>query len=73
VVRKSKEKNSFENMQKGNFPYPNLNICNSEDLLTVEERFICDKCNSSRKFFCYTCSLAHPNFNNEIPKVNVSL
>lgn len=53
-------------------PYPNLNITNSENLLKVEGRFLCDKCKSSRKFFCYSCSKAHPNYKGEIPKVKVN-
>ena len=52
--------------------YPKLDVKSSKNLLKIESRFVCKKCESSRKFFCYKCCIAHPDYNDEIPKVSVS-
>lgn len=42
-------------------PFPNLNIDDNSYLFDIEERFQCDNCKRSRKFFCYSCSKPNPN------------
>lgn len=36
-------------------PFHHLKITNAQILNTIEGRKICERCNKSRKFFCYTC------------------
>lgn len=38
-------------------PFDSLKITNSQILNTIEGRKICERCNKSRKFFCYSCYL----------------
>lgn len=51
--------------------FDNLELKSFAELAKIEDRFICGKCKSSRKFFCYTCCTAHPEFVGEIPRVDV--
>lgn len=38
-------------------PFHHLKITNAQILNTIEGRKICECCNRSRKFFCYSCYL----------------
>ncbi|CRL02504.1 CLUMA_CG015263, isoform A [Clunio marinus] len=53
--------------------YNNLEINNYNNLLKVEGRFRCDKCKSSRKFFCYKCSCPHPEYADIVPRVELPI
>jgi hypothetical protein len=50
-------------------PYPSLNIADYSHIFEVSVRFKCDSCKKNRKFFCYSCSIPHP----EITVPNVKL
>ena len=50
-------------------PYPNLNIADYSHMFEVNGRFKCDSCKKNRKFFCYSCSIPHPEIT--VPNIKV--
>ncbi|CAL4106611.1 unnamed protein product, partial [Meganyctiphanes norvegica] len=52
-------------------PFENMQIADSSFLEEVDGRVNCEKCNKSRKYFCYTCYVALPVFADRLPKVSL--
>jgi len=52
-------------------PFQDLQITNSSFLEELDGRMNCEKCNKSRKYFCYTCYVALPIFADKVPKVSL--
>lgn len=50
-------------------PFPNLNINDYFHLFDITERFKCTSCKKFRKFYCYKCSIPHPE--TKIPKIDL--
>lgn len=62
-------------MSKTNSPFRNLKIDDYSFLNSVKNRSPCNKCNKSRKYFCYTCCLLVDSLSslNLVPKVKLPI
>ena len=50
-------------------PFADLNIADTSKLDSVTERTVCEICEKSRKYYCYSCYVPLPNTKNMIPRV----
>ncbi|UXI21142.1 GPI transamidase component PIG-S-like [Sarcoptes scabiei] len=53
--------------------FSRLKIQSSDILNEVDERFICHKCNKSRRFFCYRCFDTAPKLIGKIPHIRLPI
>ncbi|XP_014245995.1 DTW domain-containing protein 1 [Cimex lectularius] len=55
-------------------PFEGLKISeNWRKLQTLDDRSVCERCNKSRKYFCYTCYLPVAEIKNDVPKIKLPL
>lgn len=53
-------------------PFKGLLISDNSVLNSMENRYPCQQCSKSRKYFCYSCFIPHPDLIEGIPRVAVS-
>ena len=52
-------------------PFVGMKIEENDFLANIEGRRICNRCNRSRKFFCYSCYCPVDELVGKLPKVKV--
>ncbi|KAH9405550.1 DTW domain-containing protein 1 [Tyrophagus putrescentiae] len=57
--------------ENGNHSFDNFKISSSDVLNQVDERFICTKCNKSRRFYCYSCFVLSPQLETRLPTISL--